>query len=282
MTANFSEKAWQNELEIRAEKAAQEFKAFIKTVAQLRHPLKGCPWDLEQTHVSLRRYMLEEAYEAAETMLAEPSAELIDELGDVLLQVVLNAQLAADGGRGDIEDVVRGIRQKMIRRHPHVFATSDQAISADEVTRQWALIKQKEKPKDHTEGVFGKTRKVHPALTQAFQIGKTAKNIAFDWHTPEEVFQQLQAELTELQQEIAAEDKTKIADELSDCFFSLAQLSRHLEFEPEEIAQRGNMKFLRRFEMMESLARDNGIDVTTVGQAKLEELWAEAKSKLKA
>ncbi|RYZ60460.1 MAG: nucleoside triphosphate pyrophosphohydrolase [Proteobacteria bacterium] len=277
----FSEEIWQAELEERAERAALEFKAFIKTVAQLRHPIRGCPWDLEQTHESLRRYMLEEAYEATETMVNEPTADLIDELGDVLLQVVLNSQLSSDTGRGRIDEVVKGINEKMIRRHPHVFAPKNEAITADEVTEQWAKIKQKEKPKAGAEPIFKKAKKVHPALTQAFQIGKTAKKIDFDWHSPAEVFDQLQSELKELKVEIDKGDEPKIAEELSDCFFSLAQLSRHLGFEPEDIAQRGNLKFLSRFEMIEALALEKKLDVTKVGQAKLEELWSEAKAKQK-
>jgi MazG family protein len=276
--ASFSEETWQSELEIRAEKAAKEFKKFIKTVAQLRHPTRGCPWDLEQTHDSLRRYMLEEAYEAAETMVgSEASPELIDELGDVLLQVVLNAQLSSEAGRGNIDQVVTGINEKMIRRHPHVFAARGQEITSEQVTDQWAVIKAGEKSKGHNEGVFAKARKVHPALTQSFQIGKIAKKLNFDWGSVDEVFDQLQSEILELRQEMKGNDQTKIANELSDCIFSIAQLSRHLGFEPEEIAQRGNLKFLRRFDKVEAFAKVRGLDVSTAGQKKLEELWLEAK-----
>lgn len=276
----FSEEVWQAELEVRADKAAAEFKAFVKTVAQLRHPVSGCPWDLEQNHESLRRYMIEEAYEAAETMLGDSaSSELLDELGDVLLQVVLNSQLSVEKGQGDIEDVVKGIREKMIRRHPHVFAPTDTPISSQEVSEAWVSIKQKEKPKGHVEFTFAKAKKVHPALTQAYQIGKIAKKIDFDWKTPHEVFNQLQSELKELLHEIQIDDKAKIAEELSDCFFSLAQLSRHLGLEPEDVAHRGNLKFLRRFDVMEELAKARGADISKLGQAKLEELWIEAKQK---
>ncbi len=277
----FSESAWQAELEARAEKAAEEFKAFVKTIAQLRHPIRGCPWDLEQSHESLRRYMIEEAYEAAETMGGESSEELIDELGDVLLQVVLNAQLTVEAGRGDIKSVVQSIREKMIRRHPHVFTPETIGLSAQEVSDQWQRIKQKEKPNDYREGVFAKAKKVYPALTQSYQIGKIAKKIHFDWQSSAEVFEQLQSELRELEYEMKAGDNSKMAEELSDCFFSLAQLSRHLGFEPEEIAQRGNSKFLQRFDRVEALAEEQAIEVTTVGQQGLEKLWGEAKNKAK-
>ncbi|RZA26822.1 MAG: nucleoside triphosphate pyrophosphohydrolase [Proteobacteria bacterium] len=275
--------AWEIELEARAEAAAKEFKNFVKTIAQLRHPTKGCPWDLEQTHESLRRYMIEEAYEAAETMLPSASAhDRTDELGDVLLQVVLNAQLQSDNKEGQITDVIRAINEKMIRRHPHVFAPGDKSVSSDQVIEQWAIIKQKEKSKDHKDGFFHKAKKVHPALTQAFQIGKTAQKIDFDWHTTEEVAQQFESEWKELAHEMHTGDRSKIADELSDCFFSLAQLSRHLGFEPEDIAQRGNTKFIQRFELMEKIAKEQNHNIESLGQAGLELLWKEAKKRQKS
>ncbi len=277
---DFSEEKWEAELEERSEKAARLFKEFVKTVAQLRHPVRGCPWDLEQTHLSLRRYMIEEAYEAAEHMTGSAqSAELIEELGDVLLQVVLNSQLTVEAGSGDIIEVVRSIRDKMIRRHPHVFAPTEKPLKSADVVDQWAVIKQQEKPK--ATSVFAKARKVTPALTQAFEIGKQAHKIAFDWQKPTEVLDQFKSELAELEHEIHAQDEPKIAEELSDCFFSLAQLSRHLGYEPEDIAHRGNLKFLKRFDKVEALAKAEGLDVTTAGTAKLEELWLKAKQAMK-
>lgn len=280
MNELFSEETWAKELEERSEKAAREFKDLVKTIAQLRHPTRGCPWDLEQTHESLRRYMIEEAYEAAETMLSSgTSAERTDELGDVLLQVVLNAQLQSDNKEGDISLVIRSIKDKMVRRHPHVFAPSDKTLSSGEVVQNWAEIKQKEKPEGHKTGFFHKAKKVHPALTQAFEIGKAAQKIDFDWHSTKEVAAQFLSEWKELEDEIAAGEKSKIADELSDCFFSLAQLSRHLGFEPEEVAQRGNSKFVKRFELMEKIAEERNESIAKLGQKGLEILWKEAKKR---
>lgn len=282
MSQGFSEENWAAELEERAEKAAREFKDFVKTIAMLRHPTRGCPWDLEQTHETLRRYMIEEAYEAAETMLpSSPAQERTDEFGDVLLQVVLNAQLQKDSAEGDIVSVIKSINEKMLRRHPHVFAPSEGSVSSEEVVKQWAVIKQQEKPKDQAQGFFHKAKKVHPALSQAFQIGKAAQKIDFDWHTTAEVARQFTSEWKELEVEIEGGDQAKIASELSDCFFSLAQLSRHLGFEPEDIAQRGNTKFIQRFELLEKIAEERKLDVRTLGQAGLEVLWNEAKSRQK-
>lgn len=274
------DKAWEKELEERAAAAGQIFSDFVKTVAMLRHPVRGCPWDLEQDHKSLRRFMLEEAYEAAEAMLGTDEAHLIEELGDVLLQVVLNAQLAHDHRKGDIRDVAEAINSKMIRRHPHVFGElAGQGIDRAEIKSNWEKIKAKEKAvKLQKVGYFADCVKVIPALTQAYKIGKRAHTIHFDWDTPADVLKQCQAELTELENEVAGADRDRLYDELGDVFFSLAQLSRHLGVDPEVAAQQGNAKFLRRFAAMEDICAVRGQDVTKLSRDELEVLWKEAKS----
>jgi MazG family protein len=277
-----SEERQARELELaqRAAEAAEAFAGFVRTVAALRDPDTGCPWDLEQDHKSLRRFMLEEAYEAAEAMLGTDEAHILEELGDVLLQVVLNAQLAHDAQAGDIRDVIRGINAKMIRRHPHVFARGDVAIGSEQVKQNWELIKAQEKPSQQVAtSYFHDVRKVRPALTQAFKIGKKARAINFDWLTSAEVVAQLRSELHELDEELqsASPDQARVRQELGDVFFSLAQLSRHLGFEPEDIAQEGNLKFLRRFERLEKLAAGQGHDVRSLSREELEALWVLAK-----
>jgi MazG family protein len=274
------DKAWEKELEERAAAAGQIFSDFVKTVAMLRHPVRGCPWDLEQDHKSLRRFMLEEAYEAAEAMFGTDEAHLIEELGDVLLQVVLNAQLAHDHNKGDIRDVAEAINSKMIRRHPHVFGDlAGQGIDRAEIKSNWEKIKAKEKAAAlHKVGYFADCGKVIPALTQAYKIGKRAHTIHFDWDTPADVLKQCQAELTELENEVAGADRNRLYDELGDVFFSLAQLSRHLGVDPEVAAQQGNAKFLRRFAAMEDICAVRGQDVTKLSRDELEVLWKEAKS----
>ncbi|MDQ3232980.1 MAG: nucleoside triphosphate pyrophosphohydrolase, partial [Pseudobdellovibrionaceae bacterium] len=253
----FDEKVWQQEVDARAEAAGRLFAEFVKTVSTLRHPLRGCPWDLEQDHKSLRRFMLEEAYEAAEAMLGTDEAHLLEELGDVLLQVVLNAQLAVDQNKGDIRNVVTAINSKMLRRHPHVFGElAGHGIDQAEIKSNWDKIKAKEKAaKLQKAGYFSDCAKVLPALTQAYKIGKRAHTIRFDWDTAAEVLKQCQAELKELEHEMVGADQDRLHDELGDVFFSLAQLSRHLGVEPEVAAQQGNAKFLRRFAAMEDICR---------------------------
>ncbi|WP_141736426.1 nucleoside triphosphate pyrophosphohydrolase [Oligoflexus tunisiensis] len=276
----YDENDWEKELEVRAAEAGRIFSDFVKTVATLRHPVRGCPWDLEQDHKSLRRYMLEEAYEAAEAMFGTDEAHLLEELGDVLLQVVLNAQLAHDKGRGDIRDVTTSINSKMVRRHPHVFGDlAGQGIDKAEIKTNWERIKATEKAiKQHKAGYFADCVKVVPALTQAHKIGKRAHTIHFDWDSPADVLKQCQAELQELEHEMVAADRDRLHDELGDVFFSLAQLSRHLGVDPEVAAQQGNAKFLRRFAVMEEIARVRGQEVTQLTRDELEALWKEAKT----
>lgn len=287
------------------------FAQFCATVAALRHPKTGCPWDLDQTHDSLRRYMIEEAYEAAEVMASPPDskslgAELCDELGDVLLQVVLNAQLAADAGRFEIADVIHAIDAKMRRRHPHVFGSSTPkqgkgANQKAEVRSAWEQIKAAER-KSVRSSIFAealervKTAKHEkysglrwPASALASKIGKAARSIKFDWDKPEAVFDKLISEIDELKIEFKKYVKNNpnkknpkvpgpLIAEIGDVYFTLAQLCRHLDLDPESVAMDGNLKFLRRFAKMEAIAVHRHIDLKSANQALLESLWLEAKN----
>lgn len=261
--------------------AEKVFSDFVTTIAWLRDRERGCPWDLEQDHKTLRRYMVEEAYEAAEAMSGADTDEIRDELGDVLLQVVLNAQVAADAGTFSLADVIRSIDSKMRRRHPHVFDREGESLTSKQVRGNWDKIKATEKQGKKTApaGVFAGAEKKHPATLQAFDIGKTASKIRFDWDSPVEVLQQLRSEMTELEAEFmgGTTDKARIASEIGDVFFSLAQLCRHLELDPETVAMDGNRKFLRRFARLEAIAAKEGIDVRAASRARLEELWVKAK-----
>lgn len=264
-----------------------EFTQLCSTIAALRHPKTGCPWDLEQTHASLKRYMIEEAYEAAEHMdNEESSAQLCEELGDVLLQVVLNAQVALDANQFSIVDVIKSINEKMIRRHPHVFG-GQVVESKDELRKNWEAIKANENKKivRHTsDGVFEKVIR-YPATRQAFEIGKQASKIKFDWEEPLAVLAQLRSEISELEdalQESKGQTTEDVKCELGDVFFTWVQLCRHCDLEPETIGLEGNQKFLDRFKILEAIAVERGIDVRTATQATLENLWQEAKAKKNA
>lgn len=268
--------------------AADAFTKFCETIAALRHPVTGCPWDLEQTHASLRRYMIEEAYEAAEVMDPTDPIKLCEELGDVLLQVVLNSQLATDEKTFNIKDVIEGIDAKMRRRHPHVFAQADEkekySRESGNIRAKWEEVKQSENSKKgsiNPNGVFShlKPGSVAPASQLAVAIGKAAKKISFDWANANDVFRQFESEVHELKHEVTMDsEKSKIYEELGDVFFSLSQLCRHLEIDPEICASDGNRKFLRRFASLENVAQAEGVDVKTAGVEKLEELWLKAKA----
>lgn len=262
-------------------KAAQAaFANFIRTIAAIRHPETGCPWDLQQDHASLRRYMIEEAYEASEAMASGDPRAICDELGDVLLQVVLNAQIALDNKQFSIADVAQAIDDKMRRRHPHVFGTEAERAKR---TADWNAIKTAEKKaagKDpDAGGVFSEAHTKHPASLQALAIGKIASKIKFDWDTPQEVFAQVRSEIDELEKEFARKerDDAKMAEEIGDVYFSLAQLCRHLALDPETVAVDANRKFLRRFAALEGLAAKRGIDVRKASRDELEDLWKGVK-----
>ncbi len=277
---------WIKQLEETADQAAEAFRELVMTVGRLRHPTQGCPWDLQQTHQTLQRYMLEEAYEAVEAMQAPQDSKLADELGDVLLQVVLNSQLGADQKSFTIVDVVNHIEQKMRRRHPHVFSpdASHAGITADGVKQNWQAIKAQERGESaegvQQKGLFHDVKKHgFPATLQARRIGEVAEKIDFDWDTVQEVLQHFKSEVNELDHEVSASslNKEKVFDEVGDVYFTLAHLCRHLGIDPEAAAHGGNTKFLKRFACVESLARTQGIDIKTTDRATKEKLWQEAK-----
>jgi MazG family protein len=272
------------------ENIEQAFGELCRTIAALRDPITGCPWDLEQTHESLRKYMLEEAYEATDVMDPVNYKKLQEELGDVLLQVVLNAQLATDACQFSILEVIKDLDSKMRRRHPHVFGengdpTAKTSRDKSDIKTKWEAVKAQEKQTSprisSTAGVFSLliAGKITPASRLAFEIGKVAKKINFDWKDPMEVFLQLESEVLELKDEIKKNsNKELIAAEMGDLMFCITQLCRHLDIDPEVCAIDGNKKFLRRFGSLEELARQKNIDVSKASTEQLESLWKEAKA----
>lgn len=274
-------------------KAGKKFATFCETVAKLRHPETGCPWDLEQDHESLQRFMIEEAYEAVAEMQVDGGLELAGELGDVLLQVVLNSQVAKDDSRFTIEEVLDSINQKMLRRHPHVFGSEEEQKKRDisSIKSKWQEIKESEKSQSSGEKGFyesHKIEKIFPASLQADKIGKLSKKIDFDWKDPQDCFKHFLSEVEELQQEITHSNlqqdpdlksaNGKVLDELADVYFTLAQVSRHLGVSPEVAAARGNEKFLKRFEKVEKIIEDAGLQLEDAGSRVLNDAWNKAKN----
>ncbi|MBP6218420.1 MAG: nucleoside triphosphate pyrophosphohydrolase [Oligoflexales bacterium] len=268
----------------RFDNAKELFAQFCELVATLRDPIKGCPWDLSQTHQSLMKFLVEEAYEVSAAVQEDDPAKICDELGDILLQVVLNAQLGADAKTFTIDQVIQAIHDKMTRRHPHVFGTEEekQERELSQIYKRWYEIKKAENPK--AEASFMQQQKVHkifPATSQAAKIGSVAQRVGFDWDETDAVLQQFFSEVKELQEEwqlsATRENKARLQEEIGDVYFSLAQVCRHLDLDPEMTASQGNQKFLKRFAAMEDLVAKQGKHISNLRKDEWEELWSEVK-----
>ncbi|WP_214704485.1 MULTISPECIES: nucleoside triphosphate pyrophosphohydrolase [unclassified Exiguobacterium] len=244
---------------------AKDFATLKQIIATLRGP-NGCPWDRKQTHESLRKYLLEEAYELIEAINAEDDNAIIEELGDVLLQVMLHAQIGADEGYFDIRDVIGSISEKMVRRHPHVFGDIT-VENASEVVKNWNTIKQAEKgekKQSHLDGVLID----QPSLMRAEQLQKKAAQVGFEWDDVSGAFTKLEEELNEWREELGDES------ELGDVLFSIVNIARYVGLNAEQALEQTNRKFKRRFEYIEV----NG-DLQQMTLEQMDELWNEAKEK---
>lgn len=255
--------------------AADAFAELVTIMERLRGP-GGCPWDREQTHASIKPYVIEEAYEVAEAIEANDFDELRTELGDLLLQIVFHAEMAREDNRFTVEDVVRGIIEKMIRRHPHVF--SDTAVKdSAEVLRNWARIKTDERKHKEDNSIVSGVPRAMPALLRAHRLGEKAAHVGFDWQRPSEVLDKVREELAELEAAITQDDRSEVAAELGDLLFALASLGRHFDLHAEDALQHANDRFIRRFRYIEERLAARGQDVHATPLAELEALWQEAK-----
>ena len=245
-------------------------------VACLRAP-EGCPWDREQTHVTLRSGLLEEAYEVVAAINNADDANLREELGDLLLQSVFHAQIAAEEGRFDFDHVAREIVEKLIRRHPHVFGEDSCADSA-EVLRKWDDIKRAEKghvAESALDGIPGGL----PALLQAQKVQKKAAKVGFDWSEVPPVLAKIREEISEIEAELAGGDARRIEDEVGDLLFSVVNLSRKLKIDAETALHGAAEKFSTRFREVESLARERSLALDKMTLSELDALWDEVKAR---
>lgn len=257
----------------------------IAIMSQLRNPEGGCPWDLEQDFKSLVPYTLEEAYEVAEAAESGDSEHLREELGDLLLQVVFNAQIGKEKGLFDFDDIAEGISDKLVRRHPHVF--EGQVFETQEERQAfWEASKIQEKAergqKPQAQSVLGDIPPELPALMVAQKLQKRAARHGFDWPSIDPVFEKLQEEILELKEAVAMKETTHIAEELGDVLFVLANLARHLGVDAEACIRGGNRKFRRRFSHIETRVHDMGSSLDQENLATLDALWNEAKQLEKA
>ncbi|MCL4164720.1 UNVERIFIED_CONTAM: hypothetical protein GTU68_067511 [Idotea baltica] len=247
---------------------------FIQTVAALRDPESGCPWDLEQTHKTLRPYLLEETHEVLETIDSGNDEEFCDELGDLLLQVVLHAQIASERDAFDLSDVIDSVNKKMIRRHPHVFGDVT-ANTSEAVLKNWEQIKSQEKPEPKEK--LPETKRLKgipsslPSLTRAQRIGEKAASVSFDWENLDDVFFKVKEELLELEEQIR---RKELEHELGDLLFSLSQLARWLGVNAEDSLRTTCERFIARFrgveEKLESKFNEHSAE-------QLEALWQKVK-----
>lgn len=256
----------------------KEFSTLRKIIATLRGP-NGCPWDKKQTHLSLKKYLIEEAYELLHAIDQDDIDNIIEELGDVLLQIMLHSQIGEDDGMFSIEDVIETLSAKMIRRHPHVFGENEVANS-DEVLVNWEKIKEAEKGGRLTDqSLLSEVDKGLPALINAYEYQKRAAKVGFDWEKAEEAFEKVQEELQEFQVELAKGNKQEQMKELGDLLFSIINVSRLLNIHPEEALQHSNEKFLSRFSYVEKKVKESGKPFKEHSLDQLDAFWNEAKKK---
>ena len=251
------------------------FESFAEIIAHLRAP-DGCPWDREQTHETLRKHLLEEAYEAISAIDSGDFADMREEFGDLLLQVVLQSQIANEEGQFNVNQVVQGIHSKIVRRHPHVFGDLE-LDGVDGVLVNWEKLKEKERgKKKEDKGILDGVPLALPALSQAQEYQDRAARVGFDWPEIEGVLDKIAEEIEEVRQ---ATDETELTSELGDLLFALVNLARWKKVDAESALRGTNMKFKKRFGYVEKGAKAQGRDLSSLTLAEMDALWNEAKTK---
>ncbi len=230
----------------------QEFKKLVEVISALRGP-KGCPWDKEQTHESMKPYLLEETYEVIESIQNQDQEKLKEELGDLLLQIIFHAKLAEEKGTFTLKDVIDHITEKLIRRHPHVFGNAH-IESSEQQKKHWEKLKKEEGKTSVLEGV----PKTAPALFRAFRIQQKASVVGFDWEAKEPVWEKVKEEMQELEKAMALNDRGKIQEEFGDLLFALVNFARFIKVHPEEALHLAIEKFIDRFQKVEEVFRQSG------------------------
>ena len=253
-------------------KEPDSFTELKNIIARLRGP-DGCPWDKKQTHASLKPFLVEESYEVLQALDEGIPEKLRDELGDLLLQIMLHAQIAAESGQFDIDDVVRGISDKLIHRHPHVFG-SRKVKDVVEVEQNWEALKQEERIEG--ESILAGMPEQMPALTYSQSMQRRVAGVGFDWEKVEEIIDKLAEEVAEIKQ---APDQQEKAKEFGDLLFTLANMARRLDIDLEMALRSANQRFYHRFAYMEEVCRERGLNLASLSLDEQNTLWEEAKRK---
>jgi len=258
--------------------SADPFERLSQIMARLRAP-DGCPWDKKQTHQSLMPYLIEESYELWDAIEQDNGPHMLEELGDVLLQVVFHAQLASEKQRFDFRRIATQLADKLIARHPHVFGDGEKLQSPSEVVESWEAIKRKESDKLQRTSALDGVPRFLPALLKAQKVQKKAAKVGFDWQELPPVEQKVHEEHEELSAAIASGDAGHIQEELGDMLFSLVNLSRHLGISAEEALNKATEKFELRFRGVERLVKKQGETLSELSLQQLDRYWDEVKKK---
>ena len=265
-----SRRAWKRAAELSGQAGHDSFAAFRELIARLRNP-DGCPWDRQQTHASLKTTLLEESYEVLQALEKGAPEELCEELGDLLLQIMLHSQIAAESGHFDVDDVVRGITAKIIRRHPHVFGDA-KAENAEQVMQRWELLKRE--GREEGDSQLAGVPPEMPALAYSYSIQRRAAGVGFDWEDEDGILEKLGEEMEELRKTEEHEERVR---EFGDLVFTLVNAARR-EGVDLEMALRGtNDRFRRRFQYMEQICRRRGTSLDKLSPQEKDTLWEEAK-----
>jgi nucleoside triphosphate diphosphatase len=263
--------------------------ALLALMARLRDPQRGCPWDREQTFRTIAPYTIEEAYEVADAIERGEPEKLRDELGDLLFQVAFHARMAQEQGWFDFAAVARGIHEKLVRRHPHVFGPQGPAADVGELSRVWEEQKARERAAAAAEGAgadhsaLADVPRALPALARAAKLGRRAARVGFDWENPSQVRDKVLEEVREIDEALASgpnANPARLAEELGDLLFAVANWGLHLAIDPEEALRAANAKFERRFRRMEALAATRGTPLQRLDAAQWDALWRQAKGEV--
>ena len=254
----------------------EQLNILIKTFKELRNPESGCPWDREQTFKSIASCSIEEAYEVADAIEREDFDSLKSELGDLLFQVIFHAEMASEKEIFDLEDVIFELNDKLTRRHPYVF--EDYSVSsAQDSLKIWEDIKAQERKEKKQDSLMDDVPVNLPSLSRAKKLQKRAARVGFDWQNSDRVFDKIDEEILELKNEKATENKERISEEIGDIFFTLVNLTRHYDLDPEDIIRKANLKFEMRFRKMEQLAEQMNERLDDMTLEQLEIMWQKVK-----
>ena len=253
----------------------RSFDELVSLMTRLRGP-GGCPWDCKQQLPDLKPYVIEEAYEVVDAIDRDDRMALVEELGDLLLQVVFVAEITRAEGTFDVYDSITAIHDKLVRRHPHVFGDVE-ANDAEQVLVNWEKLKQDERKAENKSLLAGVPQSM-PALLKASRLTEKAARVGFDWRRTEDVFDKVDEEIAELREAVASGDPTHVEEEIGDLLFTIANLARKVNVNPEEALQSTNRKFMRRFESMEGNVRQRGQDLDQLELEEMDQLWDQAKA----